>query len=398
MKKIFDEIHGSISLDDEYLRIVNSRIFQRLRRIRQTSTAYMVYPGATHTRFSHSLGSYLLGRKVAEATGIEKKDEFAMCALIHDIGQYPFTHSIGTYYMEKFKDNASTTNIALRLLTDDSEVRDIIESSSLDYQFIRDLLTSDEDMSILVNGDIDVDRMDYLVRDSKHTGISLGTLDLDRLIDNINYYRGKYVVNEKGLISLENFFIARLHMYEAVYYHKTIVGYELLLRRIFENLIPYCCPEISHISGIYKMINNWYHLWDDDWVISQMRLALREVSFSSKIRELIENFLDRKGIKLLWEKQTFEDNADFAPLLEIREVLEKLGVPEDSIYLFSEKIRILNKDNIIIRTKNGDFTLSEFKGTSLYYMPSFLTMMRIYLDREYFEQVKDRISYNLPKS
>ncbi|WP_256202458.1 HD domain-containing protein [Sulfuracidifex tepidarius] len=242
MKKVFDDLHGYVSLDDVEVRILDHPLLQRLRRIKQTSLAFMVYPGAVNTRFSHAIGTVYLTSKLGEILedkGFVTNDEIRklrLAALLHDIGQFPFSHSLGGFFMSKNFSNSDFGDMLISL----TDIKDILSEGGYPYKEIKDILWGGNSLRGVIDSDVDVDRMDYLLRDSKYSGVQLGSIDLQRLMDNVNYEDGKIRIHEKGLYSAENFFIARLHMYQAVYYHKTIVGYELLVRKIYSDMIEEC--------------------------------------------------------------------------------------------------------------------------------------------------------------
>lgn len=393
LKRIYDEVHGFIEAEDVFLDVINSSVFQRLRRIKQTSLANIVYPGANHTRFSHSLGSFFIAKKLIDSCGIDKEQEFRFAALLHDVGYYPFTHAIEGVYIERFKENGSNKNVTLEIILRHPEIREISSDYGIDLGYVRDLLIGDDSSSRLIDGEIDVDRLDYLLRDSKHSGVSLGNIDLERLISNINFNGNYYVIPEKGLISLENFYMSRFHMYQAVYYHKTILGYELMLRKIFVRVLSVCCPYMLTMRGVLDVIMNEPYLWDDEWVMGTLYTALKDSSVPTTLKEDITDFLNRRGPKPLYLSNLFEyDREVLNTMLDLRDALERAGIPKDSIYVFSDKIRIINKEEVLIRTPRGDFTLKEYPGSILSSIPEYLYLSRLYVDRKYSDIAKDIVN------
>jgi len=397
MKKIFDEIHGYITLNDIETKLIDTPVFQRLRRIKQTSLAYLVYPGAMHTRFSHSIGTMHLANRLAErfsSEGTLTPEEIQylrIAALLHDLGQFPFSHAIEPIFLSK----SNISNVYLRdyIISKNSDIQEIFDEYSISSKKILDILHGNSFISSIIDSDVDVDRMDYLVRDSRHTGVQLGSLDLDRLIDTINYGENKtIIIMEKGLNSLENFYISRLHMYQAVYYHKTILGYELQLRSIFSELSNYCCPGIFDESFLRSSIeSNFFSYWDDEWVFSKLYEALSDPSVPEELRLKIKSFLDRNGPKVVYEEISFHDSES-----RIEENVFKLtryGIPEKSIYPFSESIKIIDKQKIKIRSKsNKEKSLREFSSTLLNVVPSVIHIRRIYVDNIYARKARDILS------
>jgi HD superfamily phosphohydrolase len=395
MKKVFDEIHGYITLNDLETKIIDSPIFQRLRRIKQTSLAYLVYPGAMHTRFSHSLGTFYLSQKVGEKlqqSGIITSEELnliRLSSLLHDIGQFPFSHAIEPLYLQS---NLSNKVLRDEIIRNDAELKEIFDEYSVDVGKILQIYNGDNSFSSIIDSDVDVDRMDYLIRDSRHTGVQLGNLDLERLIDTISYGEdGNIIVLEKGLYSLENFYISRLHMYQAVYYHKTILGYEIYLRHIFKQVVESCCPELFNINYIKKSVNEGSLVyWDDEWVFSKLYEALSDYNTSDNLKLQIKNFLNRNGPKVVFEEVTFDKLT--TSLEELVSKLERYGIPRDAIFPFEEKIKIIDKSKIKVLSKGKYKSLKDLSSTLLKSIPEYINIGRIYVDYKFVNRARDILS------
>ncbi|MFP3170940.1 MAG: HD domain-containing protein [Sulfolobaceae archaeon] len=395
MKKVFDEIHGYITLNDLETKIIDSPIFQRLRRIKQTSLAYLVYPGAMHTRFSHSLGTFYLSQKVGEKlqqSGIITSEELnliRLSSLLHDIGQFPFSHAIEPLYLQS---NLSNKVLRDEIIRNDAELKEIFEEHSVDVGKILQIYNGDNSFSSIIDSDVDVDRMDYLIRDSRHTGVQLGNLDLERLIDTISYGEdGNIIVLEKGLYSLENFYISRLHMYQAVYYHKTILGYEIYLRHIFKQVVESCCPELFNTNYIKKSVNEGSLVyWDDEWVFSKLYEALSDYNTSDNLKLQIKNFLNRNGPKVVFEEVTFDKLT--TSLEELVSKLERYGIPRDAIFPFEEKIKIIDKSKIKVLSKGKYKSLKDLSSTLLKSIPEYINIGRIYVDYKFVNRARDILS------
>jgi HD superfamily phosphohydrolase len=395
MKKVFDEIHGYITLNDLETKIIDSPIFQRLRRIKQTSLAYLVYPGAMHTRFSHSLGTFYLSQKVGEKlqqSGIMTSEELnliRLSSLLHDIGQFPFSHAIEPLYLQS---NLSNKVLRDEIIRNDAELKEIFEEYSVDVGKILQIYNGDNSFSSIIDSDVDVDRMDYLIRDSRHTGVQLGNLDLERIIDTISYGEdGNVIVLEKGLYSLENFYISRLHMYQAVYYHKTILGYEIYLRHIFKQVVESCCPELFNTNYIKKSVNEGSLVyWDDEWVFSKLYEALSDYNTSDSLKLQIKNFLNRNGPKVVFEEVTFDKLT--TSLEELVSKLERYGIPRDAIFPFEEKIKIIDKSKIKVLSKGKYKSLKDLSSTLLKSIPEYINIGRIYVDYKFVNRARDILS------
>ena len=230
-KKIFnDPVYGFISIPDEFIfDLIEHPYMQRLRRIMQLGMSHLVYPGALHTRFHHVLGAMHLmtlaiatiRRKGHEITDIEERAVLT-AILLHDIGHGPFSHAleydivcgvsheeISSFFIERLsKEFGSDMDQAL-----------LIFKNEHPKPFLHQLVSSQ----------LDMDRLDYLNRDSFYTGVSEGIIGSDRLIEMINVHNGNLVLEEKGIYSIEKFIVARRLMYWQVYLHKTVVAAEFML-------------------------------------------------------------------------------------------------------------------------------------------------------------------------
>ncbi len=234
-KIINDPVYGFIKFPEkELLQIINHPWFQRLRNIKQMGMAQLVYPGAVHTRFHHSLGAcHLMGKALDElrAKGLDiSKEEYLsarIAILLHDIGHAPFSHALehtlieGVSHEEISKLIMQQLNHEMNgLLTDAIN----IFNSSYPKQYLHQLVSSQ----------LDVDRMDYLNRDSFYTGVSEGVIGYDRILQMLIVNDGALMVEEKGVHSVEKFIIARRLMYWQVYLHKTVLSAEILLINILK--------------------------------------------------------------------------------------------------------------------------------------------------------------------
>ncbi len=204
MKLVHGPIHGTIELDDFAVRLIDTPEFQRLRRITQLGFVFLAYPTARHTRFEHSLGTFHLARKIADRNPDVGRGVI-YAALLHDLGQYPFSHTLEAIYPRHEGNTA--------WFVKNGGIRDIIEESYSIEEFLRLLKHP------VVSGDIDADRMDYLVRDAYYTGVAYGLVDLDRLIRNLHWDGERLVVLEKGIMAAQNLLLARSMMYPTVYLH-----------------------------------------------------------------------------------------------------------------------------------------------------------------------------------
>ncbi|WP_456420606.1 HD domain-containing protein [Thermococcus sp.] len=218
MKLVHDPIHGGIELDDFAVRLIDTSEFQRLRRITQLGLAFLVYPSARHTRFEHSLGTFYLAKRIAEHNP-EIEEGAVYAALLHDLGHYPFSHTLECLF-PRHEENT-------RWFVRHGKIGDIIRERHSIGEFLKLLKHP------LVSGDIDADRMDYLVRDAYYTGVAYGIVDLERLIRNLRWDGKRLVLHEKGIMAGQNLLLARSMMYPTVYYHHTVrIGSAMLCKAV----------------------------------------------------------------------------------------------------------------------------------------------------------------------
>lgn len=240
-EKVFkDPVHKYIYVQDPVIwDLINTKEFQRLRRIRQLGTSFFTFHGAEHSRFSHSLGVYEITRKIIsqfERNGYEdwpvEEKRLCLCAaLLHDVGHGPFSHSLETVFGEHHE------QWSCRIVQGDTEVNRVLRSVSPEFPnqvagvicktYPKEIVVS------IVSSQLDADRMDYLLRDAYFTGVNYGMFDLERILRVIRPYQGKIVVKESGMHAVEDYLMSRYQMYWQVYFHSVTRSSEILLRNIF---------------------------------------------------------------------------------------------------------------------------------------------------------------------
>jgi len=255
-KIIHDPVHGSIKLDKLAVELLSTPKMQRLNHIKQLGLAHLVFPGANHTRLEHSLGVHYLARRAAHELGLDKDEAnvLSSAALLHDVGHGPFSHSLEPWLVKHIgKDHE---DIGSELITKGESIPSILESHGVDPQQVAALMSCKERkptlydfpqlefkqedskpyLSSLIHGAMDLDQMDYLLRDSHYTGVAHGAIDVERLLLTLEIDDGQLCTHRKGLAAVEGALVARSLMYSAVYFHKTCRIAQIMLARAVENL------------------------------------------------------------------------------------------------------------------------------------------------------------------
>ena len=235
-KKLFnDPVYGFVSIAYETVfDLIEHPYFQRLRNIKQLGLTHLVYPGALHTRFHHALGAmHLMGialetlKNKGVAITEEEAEAVTIAILLHDIGHGPFSHALESCIVPGVQHEALSVLIMHRLnktFNGKLSLAIAIFENKYEKKFLHQLVSSQ----------LDMDRLDYLNRDSFYTGVSEGVIGFDRILKMLHVVNDELVVEEKGIYSIEKFLISRRLMYWQVYLHKTVIAAEQLLVKIFQ--------------------------------------------------------------------------------------------------------------------------------------------------------------------
>ncbi|MBI5915111.1 MAG: HD domain-containing protein [Bacteroidetes bacterium] len=299
-RKIFnDPVYGFTGIPYEILfDLVEHPHFQRLRRIKQVSLTHYVYPGALHTRFHHALGAlHLMGQAIdilrskdVDITEAEA-EAVSIAILLHDIGHGPFSHTL-----EHTLINVPHEEISLRFMEHLNQV--FGRKLALAIRIFKDEYPT-RFLHQLVSGQLDMDRMDYLNRDSYFTGVSEGTIGFDRIIKMLSVHDGELVVEEKGIYSIEKFLIARRLMYWQVYLHKTVLASEQMLVKTLQR-----AKELA-MSGERLEVSKSlaFFLYQDTSL----------ADFDANLPEMLEHFARLDDYDIFAALKNFTENSD--PLL-----------------------------------------------------------------------------------
>jgi len=280
----FDKVYNTnISLTPLEQKIVNTEVFERLKRISQLGLAYLIYPNAKHTRFDHSLGTMYLAGKIAKRLGLSEDDAqyFRLAALLHDTGHGPFSHAFEEYLRERGRIRGHEELTKWVILN--SEIKDKIGDSGFDSRKIADLSAGkikDEKLSFLnplILGVIDVDKMDFLVRDAHFTKSKCREIDVNELTSSVEKVDAGKVAWAYGcLSSLETFFRCKEDMYMSVYYGKEVRAIDIMIRVMLKS----SDEEIDW--GSFKEIED-FKLLTDSYVLDKMQEMSRKASTSDEM-------------------------------------------------------------------------------------------------------------------
>ncbi len=215
MSPIRDPIHGYIEIRPYIERLLDTKIVQRLRNVKQLGWTNLVYPGSNHSRYEHSLGTYYLASRLASELSGQERMEIEISALLHDIGHGPYSHDCEEV-IEKYTRRSHSD---VRFLLEKEEIATVLEELGISQATIASQIEGKTRLGQIVNGTLDVDRMDYLVRDAYYTGVSYGMVDIEHLLRNIRFYDDTIVLNHRGLKSAEALLMSRFLMYPSVYNH-----------------------------------------------------------------------------------------------------------------------------------------------------------------------------------
>lgn len=336
---IRDAIHDYIHVDHLIIwRLINSKEMQRLRRIKQLGGTYQVFQSAEHSRFVHSLGVYQVVRRMLETecltNALSDYDKLCvMCAgLLHDIGHGPFSHSFEGVFEENHED------MTVRMILEESEVHDILVSLYKQLpQDVASIIQHTHPNRILiqmVSSQLDADRMDYLLRDSYMSGTTYGHFDMSRILRTMRIRDGKIVYKESGVQAIENYILARYHMYWQVYYHPTARSYEHLLQSVFQRVkdlyydgyvfqthLHYLIPMLEHRFQVSDFVD-----LDEAVILYYFKEFTREKDFI--LSDLSSRFLNRH----LFKYQQLKSQKD---LVSIKAIAQTKGYHPD-YYIVSD--------------------------------------------------------------
>lgn len=369
--KIFnDPIYGFITIPNEQIfDLIQHKYFQRLRRISQMGLSYLVYPGAHHTRFHHALGCMHLMQKSIQTLrfkGVkissEEEQGLLIAILLHDIGHGPFSHAMEQAIVKGVSHEAISL-LFMKRMNKEFNGSLTLAIDIFKKKYHRNFLNQ------LVSGQLDMDRSDYLKRDSFYSGVAEGNINSERIITMLNVRDDQLVVEEKGIYSIEKFLVGRRLMYWQAYLHKTSVVAEQLLIRILKRAkqVQETGQELRASSALKFFLDNDIHFDNfDDRVLENFAMlddydiiaALKEWRYTNDfvLSNLCEMILDRQLLKVKYRKQQISEEKFNS---QKKEVMDSYQITDEeaSYFVFKGKVsnQAYNKDDqqICILTKSN---------------------------------------------
>ena len=384
---IIDPIHDFVRVNSNELKIIDTPIFQRLRRIRQLSGAHLIYPGAQHTRFEHSLGVIHMASMaghVLNEKGIVSSDNIQnlrFAGLLHDIGHGPFSH-LFEELLQKRKMSHEDIGRDIILKT---QIGDLISANGFNKKFITELAFGDSKfqfMNEIISGALSADIMDYLLRDGYFTGAEHAKIDHNRLTYSLDVYKNKLALEKSALVNFETMMISRYQMFKAVYFHKTVRAGEVML---LESM--YLAEEELGLSSI--SLDEYLKLTDE--VILSKLLNLPERNSKLRIaKKIATDYLNRNLFKSVFEVSVTGNAITKKRMQSIREeVSKKSKVDINEIFVDSsntpsiplspskkesKSIIILERDGV--KTTAKEMPISDIRLVSV--MSGFMKILRVY--------------------
>lgn len=372
LKIVNDPIYGFITIPNALIYdLIQHPYFQRLRRISQMGLSYLVYPGANHTRFHHALGCMHLMQKAVDVLrfkGVfiseEEENALFIAILLHDIGHGPFSHAMEKSIVEDVH-HESISLLFMNQLNDEFKGQLSLAIQVFKGEYHRKFMLQ------LISSQLDMDRMDYLKRDSFYSGVAEGNVNSERLIQMMNVVDDVLVIEEKGIYSVEKFLMSRRLMYWQAYLHKTSLVAELILTKVLkrakeltlkgvqlpcsEPLLFFLQNRITHEDFNFNTLDLFSQLDDFD-IISALKAWQRQDDFIlSSLSKMIIN-RDLPKIKVVTDKSLLDE---IAPLQERFAAQNNISISDTNYFIFkgkiknqayskeAEPIRILKKDKTI---------------------------------------------------
>ena len=404
--EIKDPVHGYVYITENEKEIIDSFPVQRLRRLRQLAGAEYVYPGANHTRFEHSVGVlYLAGRvvenpKISQRISEDEAEMIRIAALLHDVGHGPFSH-VFEYLLDKELDK--THEDMTLWIVKNSELKDIINkigySPEIGKLAVGTLHKPKKAfLDQIISSSVDVDKLDFIVRDTYHTGAEYGYIDIFRLIHAIDVLDENLAVDLGALSALESFVIARIESFKSIYFHR--VG------RAAQIMLAIAMEKANEELGLTRFKTPEEYLAMDDYTVWTM---LKNCEKSS---EIIKNLERRRMLKCAYERTFYEKDtmvsnifgreayrkqlqADIAKEAEVETEAVIIDVPTVPSVPYHHSVLMEPMEiPVFYKTREGEKILQRLSEISKIFdvLKGFINILRVYTDEKNREKVSNASS------
>lgn len=356
-KRVADTVHGTIGLTDLEVQVMNTQVFQRLRNVKQLGLADYVFPGAAYSRLSHSLGACHVTGRILDA--LSRNDSafeitahdyqlYRIAALLHDVGHYPFSHAMEEAIKGHYKrfgraaQGESDTAPALEkplnhekvgreIVNRDAELRDVLAGAGIEPPHLEKVFEHDDESRLanIISSDLDADRIDYLQRTARHTGLPYGLIDLEYILSQLRLdANGRLCIRAKAVRTADHFLLSRYFDYQQISFHKTVAAFELVLKDVISALLR---TESIHATAddVRTMIANGEWRRFDDSHITQKIIDLAASTHDDILRLKTRSILDRKPPKLVYRNEKFKERSgDSADEHLLRKQAIERDIPE----------------------------------------------------------------------
>jgi HD superfamily phosphohydrolase len=410
--EIKDPVHGYVYITEEEKEIVDSFPVQRLRRLRQLAGAEYVYPGANHTRFEHSVGVMYLAGKAVESPNIsqriteEEAEMTRLAGLLHDVGHGPFSH-VFEYLLEK--ELGKTHEDITSWIVAKSELKDTLAKMGYNSKEMSLLATGrlrkpqKTFLDQIISSAVDVDKLDFIVRDTHHTGAEYGYVDIFRLIQALDVLGENLAVDLGALSALESLIIARMESFKSIYFHRVGRAVQIMLATAME--------KANEELGLTRFKTPEDYLAMDDYVVWT---KLRNCRESAKI---IENLERRRLLKCAYERTFYEKDAMITNIFSQEahrkqiqsDIAKKAGVETEKVIIDVPTVPSVPYHHSVLiepteiptfyKTHEGQKVSQRLSETSKIFevFKGFMNILRVYTTEEHREKVSDAASKVLGK-
>ncbi len=370
---IRDPVHGAVRLTEVERRVIDCRCFQRLRRIKQLGLACLAFPSADYPRFEHSLGVLqvmgrmldVLQRDLSAGNKLSEQEiqEYRLAALLHDVGHYPFSHAMEYALDEAFKKSVvqpaiqnteksmsipgvaplNHERVGKLIVTRDDQLSEVLSKAGLDPVRVARIFNREGPLKFanLISSDLDADRLDYLARTAKHTGLPYGATDIDYLVEHLcvdDSDPPRVCLDGKALRPAEHMLLARYFDYQTLVYQRTVAGMELLLKEALVDWVREVQSDCSEVGILTKLENGDWNAFDDVGVMNALREYSKQLKDPVK-KALLRCVLERKPPKAVAEAEWLGDNSkkaveDFGNHVKFAEKMidkwaREFGIPKE---------------------------------------------------------------------